>query len=98
MEVEVEVEEEVPASNLLSSNATKNADHDIGSSAVRTQSVMTMIKSKEIEAFFLTKCAPGAIPIWIACCAAIWLILILKHQSPFIKLKFQSKIHVKEEI
>ena len=52
VEVEVEVEEVVPTNNLLSSNATRNPDHDIGSSAVQTQSVMTMIKSKEIEAFF----------------------------------------------
>ena len=54
MELEVEVEVElVPTSNLLSSNATRNPDHDIGSSAVQTQSVMmTRIKSKDIEALY----------------------------------------------
>ena len=52
VEVELEVEL-VPTSNLLSSNAPRNPDHDIGSSAVQTQSVMmTRIKSKDIEALY----------------------------------------------
>ena len=47
-----------------------------------------MMRIKEDWGISLTKCAPGSIPIWIAWCAAIW--LILKHHFPFIKRKSQE--------